>query len=348
VSAALLATSILVMSASAGDSRHVIIGSSADGVSPADGVLPTGITISGGEIIPFVLTVKNDGKQTLNNVVLTLGKDGLPSIKEANPQRTVVPALPTFLPTGVTVTASGTDATTAGCDAGGQLLTCTIGTLTAQQTLNINVTIGTDAVTTPTLGRVDIKAVVTVAEIGNDNGANTDTFAAEGFITVRAFSCESVAAYRPGPDRKTVSTCALGVTGNSNFQSASVTIPSKFTQVTLTEQGDACPTGFTCYSSLVTAAVVGDVPSDVIAWTITVNLTDNGLGKPNLQQLVVVHYNDLGDPSPVGGISLAKKNACSPTKLVNCGNAFLTTAPDGDSILNIYVQTEGNGGIRTF
>jgi hypothetical protein len=328
------------MSVSAGDTRHVIIG------SPADGVLPTGITISGGESIPFVLTLTNDGNQTLNNVKLIVGQDGDP-IVEANPQRTYVPTPPTDLPTGVTVTASGTDASTAGCDAGGSQLTCTVGTLTKHQTLNINVTISTTEATPAAI--VPLKAVVTVSEIGNDNGANTDTFAAEGSITVLAFSCESVAAYRGNGQSKTVSTCGLDNANNANFQSASVKIPARLTQVTLSEvAGATCPAGFTCYSALVTADIKDDSTSDVVAWTIRVNLTDNLLGKPNLQQVVVHHFNDANVETPEGGISLAKKNACKTATSINCGSGVVTTATDGDLILDIYVQTAGNGGIRVW
>jgi hypothetical protein len=339
VSSALFAISALAVPVGAKDTRMVFIGSA------ADGALPSAITISGGETIPFVLTVKNPGPQVLNNVLLNLGQDDRPSIVEANPQHAIVPTQPTDLPSGVIVSAAGADAATAHCNAGGSLLSCAIGTLAARQALNINVTISTTESTAAAV--VPLKAVVTVAEIGNDQGANVDTFAAEGGLTVIAFSCDSIAAYRGIGQNKTVSTCGLDRADNANFQSASVTIPSRLTQVTLSEgEGPACPVGFTCYGETISADIAGDSPSDVISWTIQVNLTENALPKPNLQQLVVIHFTDEGVESPVGGISLDKKNACKSASSINCGSASLTTAADGDLILNVNVQTDGNGNLR--
>jgi hypothetical protein len=336
VSSALLAISAFALSVGASDTRTVFVGSG------VDGELPSGIKISGGESIPFILTVRNDGRQTLNNVLLNLGQDNNPQL-EAN-QTELVPTQPIGLPAGVIVSATGPDAATANCGGGGSLLSCAIGTLTALQTLNISVTISTTASTAAAV--VPLKAVVTVAEIGNDQGANQDTFAAEGGLEVIAFSCESIAAYRGAGQNKTVTTCGLNDSGNENFQSAAVTIPSRLTQVTLTEGiGPACPEGFICYGEPVTANLAGDLTNDVISWTIQVNLTENSLGKPNLQQLVVIHVTDEGVESPLGGISL-KKNACTSASSINCGSASLTTATDGDLILTVTVQTAGNGTLR--
>jgi hypothetical protein len=336
---ALLAVSALAAPVNAGDSRTVSVGSG------SNGALPSGITISGGESVPFVLTVRNGGRQTLNNVLLNLGRDGLPAVPEAYPQTSVVPAQPIDLPDGVIVSASGAGATAAGCNGGGRQLSCAIGTLSARETVTIDVLITTTKTTLA--AAVPLKAVVTVAEIGNDQGANKDTFAAEGGLTVIKFSCESIAAYRGGGQSKTVSTCDLGDPDNTNSQSTSVTIPSELTSVTLSEGvSPACPTGSTCYGETVGAFIEGDETTDVISWTIVVNLTENGLSKPNLQQLVVYHFNDAGVEDPLGGILLSKKNACKNAGSFNCGSASLATDTSGDLILTVTVQTAGNGGLR--
>ena len=106
-----LATSlatILVLAGSApafaGNTRLVTIGSAADGQLPS-------LTVSAGESVIFPLTVKNTGKQTLNNVLLVVGRDGRPDVVENDPQSTVVPEAPTDLPPNVTITDNGTGGT---------------------------------------------------------------------------------------------------------------------------------------------------------------------------------------------------------------------------------------------
>src|SRR5688572_26750811 len=145
----------------AGDTRTVTVGSAADGQLPS-------VTVSAGESIIFPLTIKNTGRQTLNNVMLSVGRDGLAD-PEANPQTTIVPQQPIGLPSGVTISDNGTGD---GVCTGGTKLDCTVGTLGARDTFDITVTItsteGAAAAVIPT------KAVVTVAEIGNDQGSNMD------------------------------------------------------------------------------------------------------------------------------------------------------------------------------
>ena len=180
----------------AGNTRHVTIGSAADGQLPS-------VTVSAGESIMFPLTVKNNGKQTLNNVVLVVGRDSVPA-PENDPASALVPLPPVDLPTGVSITDSGTGGTK--CVAGATLR-CTVGTLSARTSFAITVTISStrDAVAAV----IPTKAVVTVAEIGNDQGSNTDTFAAEGSLNLLAFSCDSISAYRTHNQSKVVSTCAV-------------------------------------------------------------------------------------------------------------------------------------------
>ena len=216
-------------SALAGNTRVVTVGSAADGQLPS-------VAVSAGESVVFPLTVKNTGRQTLNNVLLVVGKDGLPLVVEANPQTTVVPQPPTDLPNGVTISDNGTGGTTATGDPkclGGQTLRCTIGTLGARASFVITVTISSTQAALA--DEIEIKAVVTVAEIGNDQGANVDTFAAEGVLNLLAYSCDNTSAYRTNSQSKVVSTCAVTNPLDANGQSASIGLPANLNAISLND-----------------------------------------------------------------------------------------------------------------
>ncbi len=184
------------------------------------------------------------------------------------------------------------------------------------------------------------EAVVSVAESGNDNGSNLDSFSAQGEFTVEAFSCDAVSAYRPGSSDKEVSTCDLTDPNNTNGQSAKVKLPAGLSQVTLSENGGVtCPvlSGLSCIGEEVEANITGDTTSDVITWTIEIQLNGQSV---NLNKLVVVHTSD--EPEDVETqIALSKKNACKTASATNCGSASVS----GD-VLTIVVQTPGNGKTR--
>lgn len=305
----------------AGDTRQVTIG------SEADGVLPT-IAVSVGESITFPLTVANNGKQTLNNVILTVGHD---DNDDDETGAAGAPTQPGGLPDGVTISATG-------CTAAEGILTCAIGSLRSRPASFV-VTIGS---TSAAAQIVPLKAVVTVAEVGNDQGANKDTFAAEGVLTLLAADCNSIAAQRTGNESPLVSTCGVTAAGSGGV-SASIKLPAGRSYVTLS---DNTPCNG-CYGAEVIADIDGDTPSDVVVWVIQIDVT--GLGNINLQKLVAVHLSDADGATPNAEtlIPLTKKNACKSAGSTDCGSALLLTQ-DGRTILQVTIQTPGNGKTRIF
>jgi hypothetical protein len=329
--ATVLALAGSAVPALAGNTRSVTVGSAADGQLPS-------VTVSAGESIIFPLSIKNTGKQTLNNVMLAVGQDGLPLIVEKNPQTAVVPQSPIDLPAGVTITDDGTGG---GLCTGGARLSCTVGTLGPQDSFEITVTVSSTraavAATIPT------KAVVTVAEIGNDNGSNADTFAAEGSLDLLAFSCDSISAYRTHGQSKVVSTCAATDPANLNGQSATITLPAHLSTIGLNDAlAQACPALLaTCFSNAaVDANIEADATSDTLTWVLDLRLA-SGV-KVNVDKVVVYHEDDAGT---VTLIPLTKKNVCKSAGQTNCGAAVILEI-DGIRVLRVTIQTAGNGKVR--
>lgn len=326
---ALVGTAVPAMAA---NTRTVTVGSAGDGLLPS-------VTVSAGESIIFPLTIRNTGRQTLNNVMLALGEDGLPQVDEKNPQTAFVPEPPIGLPPGVTISDNGTGG---GACTGGARLDCTIGSLAARASFAIMVTVSsTEAAAART---IPTKAVVTVAEIGNDQGANTDTFAAEGSLNLLAFSCDSISAYRTNGQSKVVSTCGVTDPDNLNGQSATVTLPAHLSSLALNDAlGGACPVQLdTCYShAAVEANIVDDASSDTVKWILDVLLPAGS--NVNLAKIVVYHEGD--SPADVTLIPLTKKNACKTDTQKDCGAAEIVVI-DGVEVLRVTIQTPGNGKVR--
>ena len=279
--------------------------------------------ISAGESIPLDVTVSNNGKQTLNNVRLLVGRDDDPTTAangDANP--------PAALPSGVTAVADG-------C-AAGSVLTCEIGSLRSKQAATIRVTFvlaeGAPA------SVVGTKATVKVAEGGNDAGGNLDSFSIEGGLTVVPFSCARVAVFRPSGTSKEVATCAVTDARNALGQSARVVLPrADVTTMDLkVNAGVACPNvpGVKCVGNEIEADVTGDTNKDVLPWSSQVKLAGQNV---NLNKIVVRHIDDDGK---VTTFSL-KDNACSAAKKTYCGTASVS-----GGILTVEFRTPGNGKIR--
>ena len=318
-------------SALAGNTRLVTVGSAADGQLPS-------VTVSAGESVIFPLTVKNTGRQTLNNVGVVVGQDGLPGVDERNPQTAVVPQAPIDLPAFVSVTDSDTGG---GVCTSGATLRCTIGTLGARQSFVITVTINSTRDAAAAV--IPTKAVVTVAEIGNDHGANSDTFAAEGSLDLLAFSCDSISAYRTHSQSKIVSTCAVTDQLETSGQSASITLPAGRNAIALNDAlAQTCPVELaTCYShAAVEANIEGDSTSDTVIWILDVKLAAGT--NVNVLKVVVYHEDDLGE---VTLIPLTNKNACKTETQKDCGVAEIIVV-DGVEILRVTFQTAGNGKAR--
>ena len=330
--ATVLALTGSAVPALAGNTRSVAVGSAGDGLLPS-------VTVSAGESIVFPLTIKNTGRQTLNNVMLSVGRDGLPLVVEKNPQTAVVPQPPIDLPSGVTISDNGTGGV--GVCTGGARLTCTIGTLAARDDVEITVTISSTEAAAA--AAIPTKAVVTVAEIGNDQGSNTDTFAAEGSLNLLPFSCDSISAYRTNGQPKLVSTCPVTHPDNLNGQSASVLLPLHLSAIGLNDAvAEDCPVQLaTCYSNAaVVANIVGDATGDTIKWILDVRLPTGT--NVNLYKVVVQHVND---EEVSNLIELSKKNGCKNDTQKNCGVAEIVVI-DGVQILRVTIQTEGNGKVH--
>jgi hypothetical protein len=157
-------------------------------------------------------------------------------------------------------------------------------------------------------------------------------------VTITAFSCDSVSAYRPGSGKFVQTPCGLSAT---QHQQSGVTLPSSLTTITIT-QGTAvvtCPvvTGLSCIGDGVFADISGDTTGDAVLWTLTYDVT--GL-KINMNKLIVYHYNDqTGELDPAAGIPISSKNNCKVSSTQGCATLVDTT-------LTITVQTPGNGKVR--
>jgi hypothetical protein len=287
----------------------------------------------------FPLRVANTGRQTLNNVRLVIGQDGLPDVDERNPQTAVVPQRPTDLPPNVTITDGGT--ATLGVCTPGAVLSCVVGTLRARSSMTMTVTITSTRAASP--ATIPTKAVVTVAEIGNDQGSNADTFAAEGSLNLLAFSCDSLSAYRTNNQSKIVSTCPVTDAADTNGQSATITMPAHLSTISLTDNlAQTCPAALgTCFgSAAVQANIENDSASDTIAWAIDVELAAGT--NVNVFKVVVYHEDDAGT---ITLIPLTRKNGCKSTTQIDCGAAQVVDV-GGRSILRVIFQTAGNGKAR--
>ncbi len=329
--ATILALAGSAVPAMAGNTRSVTVGSAADGQLPS-------VTVSAGESIIFPLTIRNTGRQTLNNVMLAVGQDGLPLVDEANPQAAVVPQAPTDLPDGVTISDNGTGG---GLCSGGAKLSCTVGTLSARASFEITVTVSSTR--TAAAATIPTKAVVTVAEIGNDQGSNTDTFAAEGSLNLLAFSCDSVSAYRTHGQSKVVSTCAATDPDNLNGQSATITLPARLSAISLNDAlAQACPPQLaTCYSNAaVEASIQDDSTGDTLTWVLDLRLAPRA--NVNVLKVVVYHEDDFGN---VTLIPLTRKNVCRTASQTDCGVAEILVI-DGTEVLRVTIQTPGNGKVQ--
>ncbi|CAN5525144.1 hypothetical protein BH20CHL7_BH20CHL7_16790 [soil metagenome] len=302
------------------------------GTSRAITVSATGLTglgsftISAGQSVPLSITVANDGKQNINSVRLLVGLDASETTA-ANGDATE----PVALPDHVTVGA-------AGCT-GVSILACEIGTLRARSSVTFEVTIavGTEATEAVAGDKLRTKAAVKVAEGGNDNGSNLDSFYLEGDLSILAYSCDVIAVYRPGSNAKDVATpCALDDARNGNRQNAAIRLPTTLTTATLKENPNAsCPpvSGLRCIGDEVQATITGETRDHVIFWEIQIKGAS-----VNLNKLVVYHYFDDGTFET---IPLTRKNACKSAGATGCGAASMS----GD-VLTITIQTKGNGRTR--
>ena len=345
---ALLVSQVFVgtIDAAKSTSKVVLIGSStttASGVNDpgpaATGqALLTFTPVSAGNMTFFDVVVKNAGGQTLNNTQLSVGYDDNPTVEGVRPvTTTLTPTFPlafSLSPTPVTLSSS----LPTNCNTTNGPINCTIGTLLAGTSFTIGVVLSTSVA-----GTVAVKAVTKVAENTNDNGSNQDTFAAEGTLSVGAFSCDGSSAYLPGSDPKSLSTCPVADARNANRESFGVAFPGHLTTLTLNEDGTStlCPVT-DCFGALFVADITGDTTSDIVTWTVNIDLVPIGKTNLNLNKLVIYHYDDAGVLSPATGIANTKQNLCKSTTQANCVVSAVIT----NDVLTVVFQTAGNGSTR--
>jgi hypothetical protein len=345
--AVLIGSTVLVGSAAAArsTSKIVLIGSStANGVNDPG---PTGsgqanltfTPVTAGNLTFFDVVVKNAGGQTLNSVQLSVGYDDNATIENGRPVTSALtPTFPVAFPANTVTISSALPAGCSAPDAAGPI-SCAVGTLGKGSSFRLEVVLATSVAAS-----IPVKAVTKVAENTNDNGSNQDTFAAEGGLTVAPFSCETSSAYLPGTSgQKSLSTCAVGDAANSNKQSFGVKFPARLTTVTLNEDGTAnlCPVT-DCFGATFVADITGDTTSDVVTWTVNIDLVEVGKTNFNVKQLVVYHYDDAGVLSPAAGIANTKQTQCKSTTQTNC----IVDASITSDILTVVFQTDGNGSTR--
>ena len=184
---------------------------------------------------------------------------------------------------------------------------------------------------------------MTVAEIGNDQGSNVDTFAAEGSLDLLAFSCDSISAFRTHGQSKVVSTCAVTDPLETNGQSATIALPAHLSAIALNDAlAQACPAQLdSCYSNAaVQADIQGDSTNDTLTWVLDLELAPGT--NVNVLKVVVYHEDDEGS---VTLIPFTKKNACKSASQVDCGAAQIVQV-GGVDILRVTIQTAGNGKVR--
>jgi hypothetical protein len=185
-------------------------------------------------------------------------------------------------------------------------------------------------------------ADISFNESDTPNGQNTHVESAQDIgFTVGAASCETVSTYVKGSGTKEVETCGLDDEDNTNGQSGKVKFPSSLTTITLSEVGGTCPIADGCIGDAVVADIVGDTTSDVLTWTIVIDLAQIGRTDLNLNKLIVYHYNDAGLEAPIGGIANTKKNQCKPG-----GSNCIESATIVGDVLTVIYRSSGNGSTR--
>jgi hypothetical protein len=342
ISLAALTTFVVPASAARTTSKVVLIGSSIAGEVNDPGPTGTGqakltfTPVTAGNLTFFDVVVKNAGGQTLNNVVLSVGYDDNATVESVRPvASTLTPTFPVAFPTGTVTLSSFTGTGCTAADATLGRIDCAVGTLTTGSSFHLEVVLATSVGAS-----VPLKAVTKVAENTNDNGSNQDTFAAEGVLTVAPFSCVTSSAYLPGnSDQKTLDTCPLAGT---HRESLGVKFPGRLTTLTLKEDGTAnlCPTT-ACFGSTFVADIADDAATDIVTWTVQIDLVPLGKTNLNLNKLIVYHYDDAGVLSPAGGIANTKANKCT-TGGSNC----IESATIVNDILTVVYRSNGNGSTR--
>jgi hypothetical protein len=301
----------------AGDTRIITIGSLSGGAI-SDGTLTT-TPVSAGEQALLVVSVKNGGQQTINNVQFQVGLDGRPSIDESNPPPASLPDFPVAFTDGSTLTVVSTNPVKTcqpapGVPASGPV-SCAVGSLTKGKSFTITLLL-----TAGTAGVLDLKATVKVSENANDSGgaANIDTFAAEGAVNVAAPSCTGLFGYLPAGLEKHLATTTLGCDQAIDlFVPVAATNKNAVIRAVLNDLGatdttTSCLSGISCFGDAFEISVNDGTKLDKsIEVTLVWNTLPAGF---NINKAGIVH---IGATKTVV-VDTSKKSECTTTKLTDC------------------------------
>jgi hypothetical protein len=321
--AGLLAASAMVATASAGNTRVIYYGApsgDANGVAPATAA-------SAGNATGVGLLVRNDGKQTVNHVTVGIG-----SLAATSGNPPVGPSLPA----GWTVAAVfGAGSCTITADFLGA--SCLIGGMASRSSAALTVVLNVAGA-----GPASFWASVKLDENTNDNGSNTDTFFAQGSLTVDPSDGDHYGNFLLPNVGGTVGTgfANLGATD----QGTTVTVPGNpnGTPISITEAaGGTCASGVSCFGAISTGHVLnGATITPYLTWTIRWDASVLPRGF-NPTKAGVVHILDNGK---LVTIFNTKKNVCTATRTLDC----VVSATLTSTYFQIVVQTATNGGMRGF
>ena len=333
-----IVTSMLaVIPALAGDTRTIHIGS-LNGSTVTDGVLTTPNMVSAGESFVVTVRVLNDGPQNINNVQLQIGLDQFPLVDESYSSN--VAEFPAAFTGGTTVTdiIAGDDK----CNPDPQPTTgpivCNVGTLGKRKFFDATLLITTAV----DLTSLPIKATVKVSENANDanNPGNSDTYAAEGVVSVDARDCTGIFGYLPAGQAKQIDT--TGFLGTGCDQAIDLNVPAGqttndaviFTKLIETSATPTtyCVAGATCFGDSFEISVNG---GDEVNGYFEVTFVWNDLPDFfNINKAGVVHDGTV--------IDATKKFECSAKKTVDC---WTESVVSGDT-WTFTIRLDENGFIR--
>ncbi len=326
VAASVLALALFVPAVSAGNTRYVFVGSALDSSScpaaiadPARVGTLTSTAFSRGGQFRVDVVAKNCGGSNLTNVQFTIG---------ANPGALDLLAVP-FSATGGFKVSELLSQAPSGLKCNSlptTLLSCTLKALGPGEVISVS------AVITSTTGgdASEVYAAMKTKENTNDGGTNQDTFeATTGLLTPAAFDCDTVQTFF-SPKADTAGTCDVG-TGNP--QSGKIKYDAQSLPVTLAELVtsntglDACTNGAkTPVGKDLLGAINGDGSTDVVTWTIQVDLKAINRNDVKASDIYICHWDDNGHVS-------------APTSI-------LTQSKNNKSVLTVTFTTAGNGKTR--
>ena len=324
----------------AADTRSITIGS-LNGSAIDNGNLTT-TPVSEGEQSLLVVSVKNGGQQTINNVQFKVGLDGLPLVDESYPTTPTIPEFPEAFTDGSSLTVVSTSPAKTCLQPTSGPVSCDVGSLAKGKSFTITLLL-----TAGTADVLDLKATVKVAENANDNGgaANLDTFAAEGAVDILEPGCGGLQGYLPAGLAKQLDT--TGFLGTGCDQAIDLIVPLAATnknavvKALLVPLGDTdttthCTSGTSCFGDAFEISVNdGTKVNGYIEVTLVWNTLPDGF---NINKAGIVHVG----ASKTVTIDTSKKSQCTAQKTTDCWTESVYTG----ETWTFTVRFPENGFIR--